>query len=42
MDKVRNAFRLYAYMAERALSDDSFRAVEKNGRAAEVVLVELT
>ena len=39
---VRNALRLYAYIAERALAGDSFRAVDKRGKAAEVVLVELT
>jgi predicted DNA-binding protein len=39
---VRNALRLYTYVAERALAGDSFRAVDKHGRAAEVVLVELT
>jgi len=42
MEIVRNALRLYAYIAERALAGDSFRAVDKTGRAAEVVLVELT
>lgn len=42
MEIVRNALRLYAYVAERALEGDSFRAVDKNGKAAEVVLVELT
>lgn len=39
---VRNALRLYTYVAERALAGDSFRAVDKHGRTAEVVLVELT
>jgi len=39
---VRNALRLYSYIAERALAGDSFRAVNKYGKEAEVVLVELT
>jgi hypothetical protein len=42
MEIVRNAIRLYAFVAERALAGDSFRAVDKNGKSAEVVLVELT
>jgi hypothetical protein len=39
---IRNALRLYTYIAERALVGDSFRAVDKNGGSSEVVLVELT
>jgi hypothetical protein len=39
---VRNALRLYTYVAERALAGDSFRSVDKHGRAAELVLVELS
>jgi hypothetical protein len=39
---VRNALRLYTYVAERALAGDSFRAVDKNGRPSEVVFMELT
>jgi hypothetical protein len=42
MEIVRNALRLYSYIADRALAGDSFRAVDKDGNAAEVVLVELT
>lgn len=39
---IRNALRLYTYIAERAIAGDSFRAVDKTGKSAEVVLVELT
>ena len=39
---VRNALRLYTYIAERAFAGDSFRAVDKQGKSADVVLVELT
>ena len=39
---VRNALRLYTYVAERKLAGDSLRSIDKKGRATDVLLVELT
>ena len=39
---VRNALRLYEYMAERSFAGETFRSFDKDGRATNVVFVELT
>ncbi len=39
---VRNALRLYTYVAERAFAGSSFREIDKKGRPKEIVFVELT
>lgn len=39
---VRNALRLYDYVAERSLAGETFRSIDKDGRATDVVFVELT
>ena len=39
---VRNALRLYAYVARRAFAGDKFQVIDKNKRATDVVFIELT
>lgn len=38
---IRDALRLYCYAAELTLSGGAFRAVDKNGRAKDVIVLEL-
>jgi hypothetical protein len=39
---VRNALRLYTYVAERAFAGSSFHETDKRGRSKDIVFVELT
>lgn len=38
---VRNSLRLYSFVAEKALAGYSFRMVDKDGQAQDLVFVEL-
>ena len=39
---VRNALKLYEYVALRSLAGETFRSFDKDGQATNVVFVELT
>ena len=39
---IRNALRLYDLVAERAVAGDKFQTIDKDGKATDLLLVELT